>query len=214
MINVKRQLRLTRSVVFSARTMKCWENAKSETFYARDNVSNFINWTKMIGVRDACSFETEDLVLHNNQKNVVLCLLEVARIACNKYNFIPSPGLVQFEREIDQEIERDALNKDEYSTNEKSLISNAESGVCSMDLCKENVSNGDAESDHWSSVSRDNFGRTPSVTSISSTSVGSSIETSVPGDSQVTLKPTSQLDQKVSGKENRRSTGQMSTEGD
>ncbi|XP_015795200.1 probable serine/threonine-protein kinase DDB_G0282963 [Tetranychus urticae] len=98
-----------------ARTMKCWENAKSETFYARDNVSNFIKWCRKLNVRECVLFESEDLVLHNNPKNVVLCLLEVARIACKKFMFTPAPGLVQFEQEIDAEekaeLEREMLRR-------------------------------------------------------------------------------------------------------
>ena len=37
-----------------------------------------------------------------NPRNVVLCLLEIARIACTKHSFSPAPGLVQFEQEIDE----------------------------------------------------------------------------------------------------------------
>lgn len=106
----------------SAPTTKCWENAKSQSFYARDNVSNFLKWCRKFGVRDAVLFEryiyyghgrrhhltwpdlhcSEDLVSHVNPRNVVLCLLETARIACTKHSFSPAPGLVQFEQEIDE----------------------------------------------------------------------------------------------------------------
>ena len=41
----------------SAPTTKCWENAKSQSFYARDNVSNFLKWCRKFGVRDAVLFE-------------------------------------------------------------------------------------------------------------------------------------------------------------
>ena len=36
-----------------------------------------------------------DLVSQRCAKNVVLCLLEVARIACSLLQFTPCPGLVQ-----------------------------------------------------------------------------------------------------------------------
>ncbi|OTF70285.1 hypothetical protein BLA29_011080, partial [Euroglyphus maynei] len=52
-------------------------------------------------------FISEDLVSHVNQRNVVLCILEVARIACTKYSFSPAPGLVELEQEIDREIEQE-----------------------------------------------------------------------------------------------------------
>ena len=97
------------SSVFRISSVKCWEGAKSQSFYARDNVSNFIKWCRYLGVREAVIFETEDLVLHNNQRNVVLCLLEVARIICTKFGFTIVPGLVALEKEIDQEIEREEL---------------------------------------------------------------------------------------------------------
>ena len=37
----------------------------------------------------------------------MLCLLEVARIACTRHQFSPAPGLVEFEQEIDREIEKE-----------------------------------------------------------------------------------------------------------
>lgn len=95
------------SPLFKISSVKCWEDAKSQSFYARDNVTNFIKWCRFLGVREAVIFETEDLVLHNNQRNVILCLLEVARIICTKYGYTIVPGLVEFEKEIDRQIERE-----------------------------------------------------------------------------------------------------------
>lgn len=99
------------SAPFKICSIKAWENAKSQSFYARDNVCNFIKWCRFLQVREAVIFESEDLVLHNNQRNVVLCLLEVARIVCTKYGFVHVPGLVLLEKEIDQEIEREAKER-------------------------------------------------------------------------------------------------------
>lgn len=54
--------------------------AKPGTFFARDNVSNFIAWCrKDLGVIECLLFETEDLIARKNEKHVILCLLEVAR---------------------------------------------------------------------------------------------------------------------------------------
>lgn len=43
---------------------KIWEDAKCKTFYARDNVCNFIRWSKEFGVNQSVLFESDDLVLH------------------------------------------------------------------------------------------------------------------------------------------------------
>lgn len=47
-------------------------------------------------------FETDDLVLRKNEKNVVLCLLEVARRA-SRFG-MAAPVLIQLEEEIEEEI--------------------------------------------------------------------------------------------------------------
>lgn len=47
-------------------------------------------------------FETDDLVLRKNEKNFVLCLLEVARRA-SRFG-MAAPVLIQLEQEIEEEI--------------------------------------------------------------------------------------------------------------
>lgn len=74
------------------------------SFIARDNVANFIRWSRELGVSDIMMFETEDLVLHKNEKSVILTLMEVARLSV-KFGVEP-PDLVRMENEIDQEIEQ------------------------------------------------------------------------------------------------------------
>ncbi|XP_072909892.1 GAS2-like protein 2A [Hemitrygon akajei] len=77
--------------------------AQPGTFLARDNVSNFIQWCrKELQIKDVLMFETEDLVLRKNEKNFVLCLLEVARRA-SKFGML-APVLIQMEEEIEEEI--------------------------------------------------------------------------------------------------------------
>jgi hypothetical protein len=49
------------------------------TFQARDNVSNFITWCRVLQIHECLLFETDDLVMRKNEKSFILCLLEVAR---------------------------------------------------------------------------------------------------------------------------------------
>lgn len=74
---------------------------RPKTFQARDNVANFIAWLRShLGMRDTLLFETDDLVLGKNEKNVVLSLLELARRGA-RYG-VPAPLLVQLEQEIER----------------------------------------------------------------------------------------------------------------
>ncbi|KAF7688804.1 GAS2-like protein 2A [Silurus meridionalis] len=81
-------------------------SAQPLTFLARDNVSNFINWCRNeMHIKDVLMFETDDLVLRKNEKNVVLCLLEVARRA-SRFGMV-APVLIQLEEEIEEEIRKE-----------------------------------------------------------------------------------------------------------
>ncbi|XP_030328450.1 GAS2-like protein 2 [Strigops habroptila] len=80
--------------------------AQPGTFQARDNVSNFIQWCrKEMDIKDVLMFETEDLVLRKNEKNFVLCLLELARRAA-RFG-MRAPTLVQMEQEIEEELRQE-----------------------------------------------------------------------------------------------------------
>ncbi|XP_054449025.1 GAS2-like protein 2 [Pteronotus mesoamericanus] len=86
--------------------VSCNGAAQPGTFQARDNVSNFIQWCrKEMGIQEVLMFETEDLVLRKNVKNVVLCLLELGRRA---WRFgVAAPTLVHLEDEIDEELRQE-----------------------------------------------------------------------------------------------------------
>ncbi|XP_030818730.1 GAS2-like protein 2 [Camarhynchus parvulus] len=84
----------------------CNLTAQPGTFQARDNVSNFIQWCrKEMGIKDVLMFETEDLVLRKNEKNFVLCLLELARHG-SRFG-MRAPTLVQMEEEIEEELRQE-----------------------------------------------------------------------------------------------------------
>ena len=80
-------------------------DVKPGTFLARDNVSNFITWSTRMGIPEVLRFETDDLVMRKNERSVVLCLLEVARVGA-KFGML-APTIVQMEEEIDAEIAGD-----------------------------------------------------------------------------------------------------------
>ncbi|XP_066509108.1 GAS2-like protein 1 [Hoplias malabaricus] len=102
--------------------------AVAGSFVARDNVSNFIRWCRSeLCVPDVLMFETNDLVERGSEKNVVLCLLEVARRGA-RFG-VPAPVLVQLEEEIareesrererEKERERERENKKKKKKNER-----------------------------------------------------------------------------------------------
>ncbi|XP_043925668.1 GAS2-like protein 2A [Protopterus annectens] len=98
-------------VVFQAR------NVTPGSFFARDNISNFIRWCRQeLAIPDVLMFETNDLVLKRNEKHIVLCLLEVARRG-SKFGML-APTLIQMEEEIEEEI-RNHLSLDDSNRPEE-----------------------------------------------------------------------------------------------
>ncbi|XP_054261381.1 growth arrest-specific protein 2-like isoform X2 [Macrosteles quadrilineatus] len=85
---------------------RCFENAARRSFFSRDNMDKFIQFCRQLGVHQNLLFESDDLVLQNNPRSVVLCLMEVARIA-SRFNMEP-PGLVALEKEIAEEESHDS----------------------------------------------------------------------------------------------------------
>lgn len=104
----------SKDVVFQSR------NVIPGSFLARDNVSNFISWCRQeLWIKDVLMFETNDLVERCNEKNFVLCLLEVARRGA-KFGML-APMLIQLEEEIEEEIrDQESLRIDALEPAEQS----------------------------------------------------------------------------------------------
>jgi len=78
---------------------RCFEKAARRSFFSRDNTDNFIQFCRQLGVHQNLLFESDDLVLHARPRHVVLCLLEVSRLAAARFG-VEAAGLVELEREI------------------------------------------------------------------------------------------------------------------
>ncbi|XP_019869201.2 GAS2-like protein pickled eggs [Aethina tumida] len=110
--------------------VKYFTTAKPGTFFARDNVSNFIKWCRhSIEIIECLLFETDDLILRKNEKNFILCLLEVARQGA-KFGVL-APMLIQMERQIDREIAADnkKMAENDGNENDNSLEDDSDSDL-------------------------------------------------------------------------------------
>ncbi|KAJ0172834.1 hypothetical protein K1T71_011973 [Dendrolimus kikuchii] len=159
---------------------RCWQRAARRSFFSRDNTENFITFCRELGVHENLLFESDDLVLHNQPRQVILCLLEVARLA-TKFNLEP-PGLVQLEKEIAME-ERD------------SGLDSALSSTAWQFRDITPVPEGDKPlSEPVSSNADDTLIAVPDNTDAESTKSDGTVAST---DSDVPLKPTNELDKRV-----------------
>lgn len=115
-----------RDVAFQSR------NVVPGSFLARDNISNFIAWCRHeLHIKDVLMFETNDLVERCNEKNLVLCLLEVARRGA-KFGML-APMLVQLEEEIEEEIrDQEKLQEEPRESEEKPSGTSPRGGVAAQ----------------------------------------------------------------------------------
>lgn len=82
----------------------CNKEAKKGSFQARDNTANFISWCRELGIDESIIFESEGLVLHRDERRVILTLLGVARVGSRLGMAVPK--LVELEKEIEKLEER------------------------------------------------------------------------------------------------------------
>lgn len=101
---------------FRVKMLPYKQEACPGTFFARDNICQFILWCRSLNVLECLLFETDDLVARKNEKSFILCLLEVARIGFKVG--MPTPLIIQLEQEIDREIENDAKRELEKKQNQ------------------------------------------------------------------------------------------------
>lgn len=109
------------------KTIPYKQDANPGTFFARDNICQFILWCRSLNIIDCLLFETDDLVDRKNEKSFILCLLEVARIGFKVG--MPTPLIIQLEQEIDREIENDAKLLKELEDKENRINNNARNAI-------------------------------------------------------------------------------------
>lgn len=114
------------------------QDAQPGTFFARDNICQFILWCRSLHVLDCLLFETDDLVARKNEKSFILCLLEVARIGFKVG--MPTPLIIQLEQEIDREIENDAKLQKEMEEKQNEDDDTIESSIEQASLLSDDAS--------------------------------------------------------------------------
>ncbi|KAL5105557.1 hypothetical protein TcWFU_008685 [Taenia crassiceps] len=67
---------------------------------ARGNISAFLEWCHDLGISETVLFETTGLVNRTEEKNVLLTLMDLARLA-SRFGLAELPELVRMEREIE-----------------------------------------------------------------------------------------------------------------
>nr|CDS29290.2 GAS2 protein 3 [Hymenolepis microstoma] len=67
---------------------------------ARGNISEFLKWCHDLGISETVLFETNGLVYRTEEKNVLLTLMDLARLA-SRFGLCELPELVRMEKEIE-----------------------------------------------------------------------------------------------------------------
>lgn len=90
------------------------KNKQLALFKSRENAQGFLTWCRQLGISDSILFESNDIVeadeCREGCREVVICLMEIARRASGRFKFTPIPKLIQLEKEIEAEEQQDAEN--------------------------------------------------------------------------------------------------------
>ena len=103
------------------------KNKQLALFKSRENVHGFLTWCRQIGISDSILFESNDVVeadeCREGCREVVICLMEIARRASGAFKFTPIPKLIQLEKEIEieeqKEAEENTLDQVDYGSSEE-----------------------------------------------------------------------------------------------
>ena len=79
-------------------------------------------------MQETTLFESDGLVLHRQQKNVILTLLELGRTG-EKFDMSPIPNLVKLEKEIKEEEEKKPTVPKSAVQRNKKLLKNLDAEV-------------------------------------------------------------------------------------
>lgn len=112
------------------------KNKQLALFKSRENVQGFLTWCRQLGISDSILFESNDIVeadeCREGCREVVICLMEIARRASGRYKFTPIPKLIQLEKEIEaeelQDAEKNELDQINYGSSDEESTDSGSAG--------------------------------------------------------------------------------------
>lgn len=90
---------------------------EQKLFRSRENVQLFLTWCRNHGIPEAILFESNDVVqvdeCREGGREIVICLMELARRSYKKFELDEVPQLIQMEKEIEREESEVADDKND-----------------------------------------------------------------------------------------------------
>ena len=98
--------------------------ARGGKFYARSNVALFIRWCEKVPINRFVRFESDDLVEFKNERNVILCLYELAKIAGEFKMAVPElvRVKVEYEARMEESQQREKQEREKVEQQRKELL--------------------------------------------------------------------------------------------